>query len=184
VFRKSVSFFILIALFWVLLWVYLPDQTPGAFSFTDLLRGMLLVFSLMAFGFALLMLIIRYWGLAIASRLLPPQGALLLWLGKHAYEYSQPKVILLCQYVGQAEQAELQVRHNQSQLNTYPLKAGAEPLVVHLGMVRTDPQITWYNEHSGMQQAELPLIKDLQRLGRNVSYRLVVGDDQHSLIRQ
>jgi len=183
-FRKSVSFFILIALFWVLLWVYIPDQTPGALSFTDLLRGLLLVFSFMAFGFALLMLVIRYWGLDIAKKLLPPQGAVLLWLGKHAYEYSQPKVTLLCQYVGQADGADLQIQANQSQLIMHALSAGAGPLPVVLGTVKEDPKITWHTDVGGMHQATLPLLKDVKRLGRHMRYRLVVGDDQHSLIRE
>jgi hypothetical protein len=137
----------------------------------------------MACAFALLMLVIRYWGLDIAKRLLPPQGAVLLWLGKHAYEYSQPKVTLLCQYVGQAEGADLQIQANQSALIMHPLSVDAEPVLVVLGTVKEDPKITWHSDVGGMHQATLPLLKDIRRLGRNVRYRLVVGDERHSLIK-
>ena len=60
----------MIALLWALLWVYIPDQSPGVWSVTDLLRGLPLVFSFMACAFALLMLVIRYWVIIIACPLL------------------------------------------------------------------------------------------------------------------
>jgi len=183
VFRKSVSFFILVALFWVALWVYIPDRTPDQFSFSDMLRGILLLCSFTAFGFALLMLVIRYWGLDLASRLLP-QGSLLIWLGKHAYEYSQPKVSLLCQYVGKARSTELQIQINKSQLHNHQLIAASPPVRVQLGVVTQDPVITWHNDQAGMHQANLRLLKTVKKMGRNVSYRLIITDDGHSLIRQ
>ena len=180
-FRKSVSFFILVALFWVLLWVYIPDASPDNFSVSDLFRGFLLLFSLLAFGFASLMLIIRYKGLDIASNLVP-HGALTLWLGKHAFEYSQPKVMLHCTYRGSNEQLNT-VISMADQTHQLTL-ANNQPMTLHLGVVTENPQISWAHTNNDQIAHEIGIMQDIKLVGRNLQYDLQIADQSFKIKRR
>lgn len=172
-FRKSVSFFILVALFWVLLWAYIPDSSPENFSVSDLFRGILLLFSLLAFGFASLMLIIRYKGVDIASNLVP-HGALTLWLGKHAFEYSQPKVTFNCTYRGRNEQLNTAISMADQ---THQLKlVNNQSMTLHLGVVTENPKISWVHNDNDKIAHEIGIMQDIKLIGRNLQYELRITD--------
>jgi len=181
VFRKSVAFFILVALLWVLLWVYVPDSSPDAFSIGDVLRGFFLLFSLMAFGFALLMLIIRYKGVDIISRLVP-HGALAVWIGQHAFEYSQPKVIVFCCYQGDEEKISLEITMAQ-QTHQLTLKNN-QPKPLHLGVVTENPVINWASQNRAKNQHELTMMADIKLIGRNLNYDLTIAGNSFQLSRR
>ena len=180
-FRKSVSFFILVALFWVLLWVYIPDASPDKFSISDFFRGFFLLFSLMAFAFALLMLIIRYKGVDIASNLVP-HGALTLWLGKHAFEYSQPKVIFNCTYTGSNEQLNTSISMADQ---THELKlVNNQPKTLHLGVVTENPRIFWGHKNNDKIAHEIGIMQDIKLIGRNLEYDLQIADQAFEISRR
>ncbi len=179
-FRKSVSFFILVALFWVLLWVYIPDASPDKFSISDFFRGFFLLFSLMAFAFALLMLIIRYKGIDIATNLIP-HGALTLWLAKHAFEYSQPKVIFHCSYRGADEQLDIEISMAEQSHQLKLFKNS--PQTLHLGVVTENPRITWGQKNTRIAH-EIGVLQDVKLIGRNLEYDLQVADNGFKLSRR
>ncbi len=180
-FRKSVSFFVLLALFWVLLWVYIPDGTPNKISLGDFFRGFFLLFSLMASGFALLMLIIRYKGVEIASNLFP-QGALALWLGKHAFEYSQPKVVFHCCYNGTNANIDIEISMAKQ---SHPLKLNNnQPQPLHLGVVTENPRINWNKNIDGINSQEIDIMQALKLIGRNLEYDLIIDENAFELKRR
>ena len=175
VFRKSVTFFILLALLWVLAWTYVPDQSPDHFSFSDLLRGLMLWFSLLCFGFALLMLLIRYKGVDLASRFIPHAG-LILWLGKHAYQYSQPKTILFCRSVDSAKITALTVSIEQRQ-HVLSLSA-TEIKPLDLGFITTNPQLSWQHNQGQIVSQELSIKEHMKKMGRNLLIDITIKGDE------
>ncbi|MEZ5470795.1 MAG: hypothetical protein R3E90_03375 [Marinicella sp.] len=179
-FRKSVSFFILVALFWVLLWVYFPDKTPDSFSIGDIFRGMFLLFSFLAAGFALLMLFIRYNGLDMIVNMIP-HGALGLWLGKNAYQYSQPKVLLNCTYQGTTDHLKITLSHSETEIKK-KLKAG-ETEKLNIGIVKTTPTIQWLDPAGHIQSHELDIMQHVKKFGKNLHFNLIVKDDGIELER-
>jgi len=180
-FRKSVSFFILVALFWVLLWVYIPDATPGKFSFTDLLRGMFLLFSLVAFSFALIMLFIRYFGVDIMARWVPHAGVA-WWLGQHAYQFSQPKITLQVSYIGQNPHIQVAVRHGKQHFKIQI--AAQETEDVAIGILKTNPTIRIDYGDKKTQPQDLNIIHLVKRLGKNMVFEVSIDDNGISYNRQ
>ena len=167
-FRKSVAFFILLALLWVLLWVYIPDASPDKFSLSDLLRGLLLLFSFMAFGFALLMLLIRYKGIDIASNFIP-YSDIVVWLGKHAFEYSQPKTTLICRYTGDHDSILLIIKHHK--LKTAINLENNNTQITELGYITKDPTLIWLEN-----QKSLNLKKHLKIIGKNLKVHVILSN--------
>ncbi len=180
-FRKSVSFFILVALFWVLLWVYIPDGSPDSFSIGDIFRGLFLLFSFMAAGFALLMLFIRYNGLDMIINMIP-HGALTLWLGKHAYQYSQPKVLLHCTYQGTSNSIKITISHTETEIRK-KLKTG-QTEKLNIGIVKTTPTIQWLDPAGHIQNHELDIMQHIKHMGKNLHFNLVLKDDGIKLKRK
>ena len=164
-FRKSASFFILVALLWVLLWSVIPDASPDQFSFTDVLRFLPLLFSFSATAFAVVILVIRYWGVDIISNLFP-QTRLAFWLGQHAYQFSQPATTLQLQYLGPSAHIALQGSNpgNKQKLN---LSAG-EMQALHLGHIRNNPKLRWRDANGLKSEQELPIKHDLKKWGKNL----------------
>lgn len=179
-FRKSVSFFILIALFWVLLWVYFPDKSPDSFSIGDIFRGMFLLFSFLAAGFALLMLFIRYNGLDMIVNMIP-HGALGMWLGKNAYQYSQPKVLLYVTYQGSADRIKITLSHSETEIKQ-KLKTG-ETEKLNIGIVKTTPTIQWLDPAGHIQSHQLDLMQHVKKFGKNLHFNLSLRDDGIELER-
>ena len=177
VFRKSVSFFILVALLWVLLWSVIPDASPDRFSFTDVLRFLPLLFSFMACTIALVILVIRYWGVDIISNLFP-QTRLALWLGQHAYQFSQPATSLHIRYLGPDENISLKVFSHRVKHNLN-MSAG-EKQVLPLGHIRDNPRLRWRGS-SGVQSEQVLLIKhDLKKFGKNLEISVLIdGSEAH-----
>jgi hypothetical protein len=157
-----------VALLWILLWVYVPDLSPNAFSFTDLLRGLFLVFSFMAFGFALLLLLIRFKGIDIASNFIPYSG-IVLWLGKHAFEYSQPKTTLICHYSGQHDAIILNIKHHQYHTETTLENNSTQ--TIELGYITSDPMLLWLEN-----QIRLDLKKHLKTIGKNLKVHVSLSN--------
>ena len=170
-FRKSVSFFILVALLWVLLWVYVPDATPDKLSISDLFRALFLVFSLMASGFALLMLVIRFRGIEIAKNLFP-QGAVLMWLGKHAYEYSQPKVVIFLKH--QMDASHITVEVQMAELNHQIKLQKHQSMPINLGVISENPKIKWTTTDGNSVWRELEIMQEVKLIGRNLEFDLII----------
>ncbi len=160
---------------WVLLWVYVPDQSPEQFSFSDVLRTSFLLFSFVAFGFALLMMIIRYKGIDLISRLTPHAG-LALWLGKHAYEYSQPKSILFCSpsHGLNHKQLFIQTSRRKHEICLDP----AQMQVVDLGFLMEEPTLQWLNNDGQIVEEQLHIKERLKRFGRNIHIDVTIDSDQ------
>lgn len=172
-FRKSVSFFILVALFWVLLWVYIPDATPGRLSVSDFFRSILLLFSFGAFGFALLMLLIRNFGVDIISVWIPHTGTA-WWLGQHAYQFSQPKITLQISYIGQQTNVQVIVNHEKQQFKAQIVKQMTEAITI--GILKSNPTIR-VDYGDKMTQEQVINIKHLvKRLGKNMVFEVVIDD--------
>jgi hypothetical protein len=174
VFRKSVSFFILVALFWALLWVYIPDGSPDSFSIGDIFRGILLLFSLLAAGFALLMMFIRYNGLDLIINMIP-HGALTLWLGKHAYQYSQPKVDLITVYRGKDRTIKITISNAKATINKKLIFNQAE--TINIGIVKQTPTIEWIDDYGVSQTHSIDIMQHIKHIGRNLKFNVVVLDD-------
>ncbi|MCW8869363.1 MAG: hypothetical protein OQK49_01555 [Proteobacteria bacterium] len=172
-FRKSVSFFILVALFWVLLWVYIPDTTPGKLSVTDFFRSILLLFSFGAFGFALLMLLIRNFGVDLISAWIPHAGTA-WWLGQHAYRFSQPKITLHLNYIGQHEIIQIQIKHGKQQFKTKLAAQMTEDVAI--GILKSNPTISVDYGDKMTQQQELNIKHLVKRLGKNMVFEVIVDD--------
>ncbi len=172
-FRKSVAFFALVALFWVLLWVYIPDATPGQLSFTDFLRGLLLLFSLSAFMFALFMLFIRFFGVDIMSRFVPHAG-MAWWLAQHAYQFSQPKVTLHISYIGQQKAVEVRVKHNRQRFKTHIAAQTNEDITI--GILTTNPTITIHYGDKKTRPQILNIKHLVKRLGKNRVFEVNIDD--------
>jgi hypothetical protein len=172
-FRKSVSFFILVALFWVLLWVYIPDATPGKLSVTDFFRSILLLFSFAAFGFALLMLLIRNFGVDLISAWVPHAGTA-WWLGQHAYQFSQPKITLQISYIGQQTNVQVKVKHEQQQFKAQIVKQMTENITI--GILKSNPTISVNYGDKMTQQQELNIKQLVKRLGKNMVFEVIVDD--------
>lgn len=177
-FRKSVSFFILLALLWILLWVYIPDTTPEHLSISDFFRSLLLLFSLLAAGFAFLMLIIRYKGVDLITSLFP-QSAVVLWLGKHAYQYSQPQIILYVLYNGPWEQLKFNIVCHAANIQSVLTKGQSN--TVNLGVIKVNPTVVWHDEGGRPLRHELNIMSDIKRMGRNRHYQLVIEGSSYSL---
>lgn len=172
-FRKSILFFVLIALLWLVLWSWIPDISPDQFSISDVFRSILLVFAAMAFFFAGLMLLVRYKGVDIATSFIPHSG-LVLWLGKHAYEYSQPKVILHCTYQGSARSTKVKIKHCEGGIKQ-KLKTGQSE-TIKIGHIESNPVISWLNSNDELQTHELNIIANIKLIGKNLNYRLNLTD--------
>jgi hypothetical protein len=172
-FRKSVSFFILVALFWVLLWVYIPDATPDKFSFTDLLRGLLLLFSFAAFLFAVIMLFIRSFGVDIMARWIPHAG-IAWWLGQHAYQFSQPKITLQISYIGQRDTVEVRIKHDKQQFTTKIAAQMTEDITI--GILKTNPTVQVDYGDKQTQKQELNIKHLIKRLGKNMVFEVSIDD--------
>ncbi len=170
------------ALIWVLLWVYIPDATPGKISISDFLRTLLLVFSMMAAGFAVLMLVIRYKGLDIAKRFFP-QGAVVMWLGKHAFEYSQPKVTFFCVYRGHANNTQLTISLEPQDIQ-FQLSNSSQYVTANLGVVASNPIISWQNYSNEIIKHEINLMHEIKLIGRNLEYNLIIHEQTFELIRR
>ena len=165
------------ALFWILLWLYIPDGSPNYFSIGDFFRGFFLLFSLMAFGFALLMLTVRYKGVDIATNFIPHAG-LVMWLGKHDFEYSQPNTFFHCQLDdGMAEiNLLIETANNQIEIILQP----NEIKTVDLGYIQQDPIFHWQNS-SEQNITKQPAIKSLlKKLGKNIHIEVTIANDQLS----
>ena len=180
-FRKSVSFFILVALFWVLLWVYIPDATPDTFSFTDLLRGLLLLFSFAAFLFALIMLFIRTFGVDIMARWIPHAGVV-WWLGQHAYRFSQPKITLHISYIGQLDNIQVYVKHDNQKYTAQIDTQMTEDITI--GILKTNPTIRIDYGDKTTRPQELKIKQLVKRLGKNMVFEVSIDDAGMSYHRQ
>ncbi|KAA3640582.1 MAG: hypothetical protein DWP95_08345 [Proteobacteria bacterium] len=172
-FRKSVSFFILVALFWVLLWVYISDATPGHLSFTDLLRALLLVFSFCAFLFAVVMLLIRFLGVDIISVWIPHAGTA-WWLGQHAYRYSQPKITLHLSYIGQQPQIDVTVENDAQKFKTKIAAQMTEEITI--GTLKSNPKISIDYGDKKTHQHQLNINHLVKRLGKNMKFEAIIDD--------
>ncbi len=180
-FRKSVSFFILVALFWVLLWVYIPDATPDKFSFTDLLRGLLLLFSFAAFLFALFMLFIRTFGVDIMARWIPHAGVV-WWLGQHAYRFSQPKITLHISYIGQQDNIQVHVKHDKQK---YTVQIDAQMTEdIPIAILKSNPTIRIDYGDKTTRPQELNIKHLVKRLGKNMVFEVTIDDAGMSYHRQ
>ena len=165
------SFFILVALLWVLLWSAIPDASPNQFSFTDVLRFLPLLFSFSAAAFAVVILIIRYWGVDIISNLFP-QTRLAIWLGQHAFQFSQPATTLQLQYLGPGAHISLQVINpgNKQKLN---LSAGAMQ-ALDIGHIRDNPKLRWQDSNGLKFEQQLPIKQALKKWGKNLVIEVVI----------
>ncbi len=172
-FRRSVSFFILVALFWVLLWVYIPDATPDRLSFTDFLRGLLLLFSFCAFGFALLMLLIRFFGVDIISVWIP-HAATAWWLGQHAYRFSQPKITLRISYIGQHNTIDIIINNGDKKLTTQLMPQSTKD--IDIGVLTADPEMTIRHPDKKTQKHILNIKHLVKRLGKNMTFEVNIDD--------
>ncbi len=137
---------------------------------------------MMAAGFAVLMLVIRYKGLDIAKRFFP-QGAVLMWLGKHAFEYSQPKVTLFCVYRGHADNTLLTISLEQQNIHLN-LSNNSGPVPANLGVVTSNPKISWQNQVTENNQYEIILMPELKLIGRNLEYDLVIHEQTFDLVKR
>ena len=172
-FRKSVSFFILVSLFWVVLWLYIPDATPGKLSVTDFLRGLLLVFSLGAFLFALLMLFIRFFGVDIISAWIPHAGTA-WWLGQHAYRFSQPQITLQLNYIGQQTDVQIVVNNGDKKFTAQLTPQTSEDVVI--GVLKTNPDIRIIYLDKKTQKHQLNIQHLVKRLGKNMKFEVTIDD--------
>lgn len=174
-FKKSVTFFILVALFWVLLWVYIPDATPENFTISDVFRGFLLLFSLMAFSFSLLMLVIRYKGVDLITNLFP-QANIAMWIAKNAYQYSQPKTIVSCR-------ADENLNGMKGTIETagkiIPFELNSQlTQTIDLGHLKNNPTFKWQNS-TGQKITEKLVIKPyLKKLGKNLHLEVIVSNNK------
>lgn len=176
------TFFVLLALLWVLLWRALPDASPGHWSFTDVLRGLPLLFSLMAFGFAVLMLVIRYWGLELIQRIFP-HTRWVIWLGQHAYQYSQPNTTLYCQYLGPEPALSLTIETAKTS-HRLQLNLGLVQ-ILKLGFLEDSPQALWIGTDGTTHQQALPIKDALKKWGRNLHVDVHIHDTELSVkVRQ
>lgn len=171
-FRKSIGFFSLVGLLWLFLWFYIPDKTPNELTFTDLLSGIPLVFSIMAFGFVFLMLTIRYKGIDIASNFIPHAG-IIIWLGKHAYQFSQPKVILTIKYIGQLEKIDICIDVQTVKFDKVLLPSKTEQ--IKLGIIETNPKIS---SHIFTEPQEIDIIDQIKAIGKNFNVYVELSDDE------
>lgn len=127
------------------------------------------------------MLIIRYKGVEIASNLFP-QGAFALWLGKHAFEYSQPKVVFYCCYNGTNTTIDIEISMGKQ---TLPLKLNNhQPQSLHLGTVTENPTINWNNTTGGNNSHQILLMQDIKLIGRNLEYDLIIEKNTVELKRR
>ncbi|MCX7544317.1 hypothetical protein [Marinicella gelatinilytica] len=180
-FRKSVSFFILVSLFWVLLWVYIPDATPGQLSFTDFLRGLLLLFSFSAFLFALIMLFIRFFGVDIISRWIP-HTATIWWLGQHAYRFSQPKITLQLNYIGQQKNIQIVINNGDKKFTTKLKPQRSENVVI--GVLKSNPDIGIKYPDKTTQKHALNIQHLVKRMGKNMTFVVTIDDSGLNYHRQ
>jgi|GEM_PF-1425714 len=180
-FRKSVSFFILVALFWFLLWLLIPDVTPNKLSFTDFIRVIPLFFSFSAFGFALLMLFIRYAGVDIIGRWIPHAG-LVWWLGQHAYRFSQPSISLNLMYSGQHPEVKVVVRNGK---HTFKAKLQQQQqTTMNIGVLQANPELQLKSAQKTSQQHILTILPLVKRLGKNMCFEVNIDDEGVNYHRQ
>ncbi len=127
----------------------------------------------MAFGFALLLLTIRYKGVEIATNFIPHAGTV-LWLGKHAYQYSQPKVLCECLYKGpeRAVKVEIQLPDRSMQVKLKREQADS----VDLGFITENPELVWHTNGTE-QRYTLTIAQHLKRVGRNLKLQLTLEGD-------
>ncbi len=174
------AFFILLALSWALLWRVLPDATPGQLSFTDGLRWLPLLFSFMAFAFACLMLVIRYWGLDWVRRIFP-QTRLLIWLGQHAYQYSQPSTTLHITYLGPEPELRLTIQTGtSSRAVRLPMGQGQ---TVALGYLNSNPEALWVEPAGTPCQQPIAIEQDLKKFGKNMIFAVTIQDSELQVTR-
>lgn len=174
-FRKSVTFFILVGLLWLLLWTYVPDGSPEQLSLSDFLRGIWLLFAFMAWGFALLIAVIRYKGIDLITAAFP-QSKVALWLGKQAYTLSQPKTVIHITYHGPDEECHIVLTVNQQRF-AYSLTQKKQQSIA-LGYIKDNPTINWQQKHSGSNKQTLMIDSHLKKIGRNQSFELHITDKQ------
>lgn len=174
-FRKSVLFFVLMALLWIMLWSWIPDITPNKLSFSDFFRSILLLFALMAISFAGLILLVRYKGIDIATNFIPkfmPQAGIIMWLGKHAYEFSQPKIILSINYIGQFEHIEItietQKRVQQKKLFKHKIET------IKLDHIDTNPTLS---SKQFDEPQVIDVIDQIKKIGKNFKVVITITDD-------
>lgn len=165
------SFFILLALAWILLWQYIPDHTPENLTWIDVFRTLFLIFSFTSFGFALLMLLIRFKGVDIAAKFIPHAG-IVMWLGKHAYQYSQPKVLCQCLYLGPDQQCKINIEVGSIQhVMTLTLN---ESQAINLGIVTDNPRISWLVNNDKKQVHDLQIKNQISKIGRNLELKISI----------
>lgn len=174
-FRKSITFFILVGLLWLLLWTYVPDWSPEQLSVTDFLRGFWLLFAVMAWAFALLIAVIRFKGIDLLAAVFP-QSRIALWLGKQAYAFSQPKTVIHITYHGPDEECHIVLKVNQQRFE-YSLSQKKQQAIA-LGYIKDNPTIKWQQAHSGTNKQVLMINTHLKKLGRNQSFELHITDNQ------
>lgn len=180
-FRKSVSFFSLVALFWFFLWMVIPDATPNKLSFTDFLRVIPLLFSFSAFGFALLMLLIRFAGVDLIGRWIPHAG-MVWWLGQHAYRFSQPSITLNLIYVGQQPEVKIVVSNGKQTFKTKLQRQ--QQTAINIGVLQANPELQLKSAQKTSQQHVLTIQPLVKRLGKNMCFEVNIDDDGVNYHRQ
>ncbi len=180
-FRKSVSFFTLVALFWFLLWLMIPDSTPNKLSFTDFLRVIPLIFSFSAFGFALLMLFIRFAGVDLIGRWIPHAG-MVWWLGQHAYRFSQPSITLNLMYSGQQPEVKVIISNGKQTFKANLQRQ--QQTVINIGVLQANPEIQLKSAKKTSQQHILSIQPLVKRLGKNMCFEVNIDDDGVNYHRQ
>lgn len=178
-FRKSVTFFTLVALFWVLLWVIIPDASPDNFTISDIFRGLMLLFSFMAFVFSLFILTVRYKGIEIFSRLFP-QAGVMMWAAKNAYQFSQPKTNVHLHVDPSLNGGTMWIKskkgNHEIQLDSNHVKT------VNLGHLTNNPTFKWQNNTGQKITQQLSIKKHLKNLGKNLQVDVLINKNSLSFI--
>jgi len=136
----------------------------------------------MSFVFAMTMWVIRYWGLDVVRRMLP-QARVLMWLGQHAYQYSQPSTTLHLHYLGPETNLSLTIQCPQS-THHQQLRLGAVK-AVNLGHVDSNPEALWSGPDGTTCQQTLLIKEPLKKWGRNLQFDVHIhGTDVTVKLRQ
>jgi len=104
-----------------------------------------------------------------------PQLGIVVWLSKHAYEYSQPITTLYLSYIGQ--QHEITVTIETNLLTTTLTIQNAKQQTIQLGHISQNPEIIWQSKDNKISHI-LNIKPRLKAQGKNIKIKVTIDDEQ------
>jgi hypothetical protein len=126
----------------------------------------------------LMIITVRYKGLDIATNFIPHAG-IVMWLGKHAYEYSQPKTSLKLNYIGSTESIKVTVSTEQQTL--FEKLTQHSPKTIDLGHIQANPKLSWDHVNGSQNVQEINVESYLKKIGKNMTFEIEIDDVKASI---